>query len=118
MSLIGGYLADKKDIGSEFYFFSTGSIIVNSTSNFYFGLANTTKGAAFNIYSSDSTFIESYSDYYCKFNLFTFIDMFAGLGGAIYCYNCFTLDFSTDPRFVYNFAYQGGSIFLDYSILN
>ena len=47
-----------------------------------------------------------------------YVDNQAGLGGAIYCYNCFSLKFFNAPMFHYNFAYQGGFMFLDYSSPN
>ena len=44
------------------------------------------------------------------------VDNFGGLGGAVYCLNCFSIDFSNSPKFSYNIAYQGGFMFLDYDV--
>ena len=64
---VGEWLANKVDIGSLFYFKTSGNLKLNSSSNGFYGQTNSTKGSVFYLYSDVNTvYVENYSDYYCK----------------------------------------------------
>ena len=64
---VGEWLANKVDIGSLFYFKTSDNLILNSSANGFYGQSNSTKGSVFYLYSDvNTTFVEDYSNYYCK----------------------------------------------------
>lgn len=101
--------------GSVFHLTSTQNIIVETSNSTHRYSDYSFKGSVYYIKGeTKSGFTDNSGIYEC--NIFYFInslDNFGGYGGVIYCYNCFSFSFGK-PRFMFNFAFKGGLLFLDY----
>lgn len=109
ISYIGEKLTSGIDIGSAFWIEITSNPMdVYSYWNYFYYLGYSTKGGVFHLKSTSTFFWEDYGTYKCnhyysKLNII--LDNFAGLGGSLYCYNCFNIQIYDEPWFWYNAAY-------------